>query len=67
MRNFLLLLFFGCSLTITSQQKSNFWNNVSFGGAFTLGFGTQTTIEITPSAIYEFQNGFSLGTGLTYI
>ncbi len=67
MRKFLLLLFLGCSLTIASQQKSDFWNNVRFGGAFTLGFGTQTTIGITPSAIYEFQNGFSLGTGLTYI
>ena len=60
---FLLLL----SINSFSQQKSEFWKNVRFGGGFTLGFGTQTTIGIAPSAVYDFNNGFSLGTGLTYI
>ncbi|PQJ82088.1 hypothetical protein [Polaribacter glomeratus] len=67
MKKFIVFLFLSCSLTIAAQQKSNFWDNVRFGGAFTLGFGTQTTIGISPSAIYDFQNGFALGTGLTYI
>lgn len=67
MKKFVAFLFISCSLTIAAQQKTNFWDNVRFGGAFTLGFGTQTTIGVSPSAIYEFQNGFALGTGLTYI
>ena len=49
-----MLLFLGCSLTIASQQKHDFWNNVGFGDAFTLSFGAQTASGITPSAIYEF-------------
>ena len=32
-----------------------------------MSFGNQTTIGISPSAIYAFDNGFSLGTGVTYI
>ncbi|MFK8061335.1 MAG: hypothetical protein AB8B78_14765 [Polaribacter sp.] len=67
MKKFFLFLFLSCSLTTFSQQKSDFWDNVRFGGGFTLGFGSQTTIGISPSAVYDFNNGFSLGTGLTYI
>lgn len=51
----------------TFSQKSDFWENVQFGGGFTLGLGTQTTIGISPSAIYNFDNGFSLGAGLGYL
>lgn len=32
-----------------------------------MSFGSQTTIGISPSAIYNFDNGFALGTGLTYV
>lgn len=67
MKIFFILVAFSLSLTTVSQQKSDFWKNVRYGGGFTLGFGTQTTIGITPSAVYDFNNGFSLGTGLTYI
>ncbi|PWG04819.1 hypothetical protein [Polaribacter aquimarinus] len=67
MKFFFILVAFSLSLTTVSQQKSDFWKNVRYGGGFTLGFGTQTTIGITPSAVYDFNNGFSLGTGLTYI
>ena len=66
MKKKLLLLCIGISF-ISFSQKSDFWDNVQFGGGFTLGFGTQTTIGISPSAIYNFDNEFSLGTGLTYI
>lgn len=67
MKKFCLFLFLSLSISVVSQQKSDFWDNVQFGGGFTLGFGSQTTIGISPSAIYNFDNGFSLGTGLTYI
>ena len=67
MKKFCLFLFVSLSISVVSQQKSDFWDNVQFGGGFTLGFGSQTTIGISPSAIYNFDNGFSLGTGLTYI
>jgi len=55
------------SLSVFSQQKSNFWENVSYGGGFTVGLGGQTTIAISPSAIYNFDNGFALGAGLGYL
>ena len=67
MKKLFLLLLLSSSLAIVSQQKTDFWDNVRFGGGFTLGFGSQTTIGISPSAVYDFRNGFSLGTGLTYI
>lgn len=67
MKKLFLLLFFTFSFTIVAQQKSDFWDNVRFGGGFSLGFGAQTTIAISPSAVYGFDNGFSLGAGLTYI
>ena len=52
---------------ISFSQKSDFWDNVQFGGGFTLGFGNQTTLGISPSAIYNFENGFALGAGLGYL
>ena len=55
------------SLTSYSQ-RGNFWDNVRYGGGFTLGFGNnQTTIGISPSAIYDFDNGFALGAGVGYL
>ncbi|WP_159948367.1 hypothetical protein [Polaribacter septentrionalilitoris] len=67
MKKIFILLCISFSLTIVSQQKSDFWENVRFGGGFTLGFGSQTTIGISPSAVYDFKNGFSLGAGVNYI
>ena len=67
MKKIFLFLCISFSLTIVSQQKSDFWENVRYGGGFTLGFGSQTTIGISPSAVYDFKNGFSLGAGLNYI
>ena len=67
MKKILLILVFSCSFTLVAQQKSDFWDNVRFGGGFSLSFGNQTTIGISPSAVYDFNNGFSLGTGFTYI
>ena len=68
MKKHLLFLALTVSLTIFSQQKkSDFWDNVQFGGGFTVGFGAQTTVGISPSAIYNFDNNFSLGVGLMYL
>jgi long-subunit fatty acid transport protein len=47
-------------------SKNDFWKNVRFGGGLSLGFGSQTTIGVAPSAIYDFDNGFSLGAGFNY-
>ena len=68
MKNLVLLLFLSLSLSVFSQQKkSDFWKNVRYGGGFSLGFGTRTTIGISPSAVYDFKSGFSLGAGLNYV
>jgi hypothetical protein len=67
MKKIVFILFLGFSLTSFSQQSLDFWDNVRFGGGFTLGFGSQTTIGISPNAIYDFSNGFSLGVGANYL
>ncbi len=67
MKKFFFIIIISLSINSFSQQKTNFWKNVRFGGGFSLAFGTQTTIGISPSAVYDFNNGFSLGTGLNYI
>jgi hypothetical protein len=66
MKKIFLLLSICFSLSIFSQ-KSDFWDNVQFGGGFSLGIGNQTNIGISPSAIYNFNNGFALGAGLGYM
>ncbi|CAL2087635.1 hypothetical protein [Tenacibaculum sp. 190524A02b] len=57
---------FGCA-SLTAQE-SNFWNKVRFGGGFGLGFGNNnTTVAISPSAVYDFNEQFSLGLGVGYL
>ena len=67
MKKYFLILFLCYSFTMISQEKTDFWDHVRYGGGVSMSFGNQTTIGISPSAIYSFDNGFSLGTGLTYI
>lgn len=44
-----------------------FWEHVQVGGAFGLSIGNDyTDITIAPSAIYNFNDHFALGTGLQY-
>ena len=44
-----------------TNTASDFWSNVRFGGGFGLNFGNNlTTINITPTAIYDFNEKFSL-------
>jgi len=81
MKKILLTLTFLTSFLVSAQDdptqqddimhiptKTSFWNNVRFGGGLGLGFGNNsTTINISPSAIYDFQNGFALGAGVGYL
>jgi long-subunit fatty acid transport protein len=48
-----------------SEQKSEFWKNVQFGGGLGLSVGSGfTDITIAPSAIYNFNDYVSLGLGV---
>ncbi|XMO88225.1 alpha-ketoglutarate decarboxylase [Algibacter sp. AS12] len=61
---FTILLF--CSLNVNAQDTpSDFWDHVRFGGGLGLNFGDGFfSATVAPSAIYEFDNNFSLGLGL---
>lgn len=53
---------------VLTVPKKSFWDNVRFGGGIGLGFGSNsTTINISPSAIYDFENGFALGVSVGYL
>lgn len=75
MKKILLFFFLTTSLLSYTQtdstqvyQKTNFWDNVRFGGGLGLSFGNNiTVINVSPSAIYDFQNNFALGIGLGYL
>ncbi len=70
----LLLVLSGISQTVLSQENQlpraktdGFWDHVQFGGGFGLAIGNgYTDITIAPSAIYNFNEYFALGTGLQY-
>ena len=55
------------AVTFAQQQpKNDFWENVQFGGGFGLSVGSGfTNISIAPSAIYNFNEMFAAGVGLT--
>lgn len=65
-----ILLFFNTSFsqeTVQQNPENNFWKNVQFGGGLGLGFGSgYTDVTIAPTAIYNFNEYFALGTGLQY-
>jgi hypothetical protein len=73
-KNGFLLLFMVFTFSIYGQQnnmpkaKTNaFWERVNFGGGFGLSIGNNfTNITVAPSAIYNFNDYFALGTGLQY-
>ena len=53
--------------TTPTKSSSNFWQKVQFGGGLGLGFGNGfTDITVAPSAIYNFNDYVSLGTGLQF-
>jgi hypothetical protein len=68
---FTLLLF--CVVGFSQEKpsvntgKSDFWDRVQFGGGLGLAIGNDfTDITVAPSAIYNFNEQFALGTGLQY-
>jgi hypothetical protein len=67
-KNYLLSLFFlflgYLSFAQSQQPKSDFWNNVRFGGG--IGFNLSNggfNGSISPSAIYQFNEVFAAGIG----
>jgi long-subunit fatty acid transport protein len=51
----------------SNNPKSDFWENVQFGGGLGLNFGgNYTDITVAPSAIYNFNQYISAGVGLQY-
>ncbi|MFM9826800.1 hypothetical protein [Flavobacterium sp.] len=71
---FLTLTTLVCNQTMKSQNLNNqkvkpnhFWEKVQFGGGLGLGFGTGfTNISLSPTAIYNINDYFSLGAGVQY-
>jgi hypothetical protein len=54
-------------LAPSQKQHNPFWENVSFGGGLGLNFGNGFFYgSISPSAIYNFNQYFSAGLGLSY-
>lgn len=48
-------------------MKSDFWNNVRFGGGLGVGFGNGfTDVSVSPSAIYQFNEKFATGAGVQF-
>ena len=70
---YFILLFFNCLVfsSVKAQENrqngpSDFWQNVSFGGGIGLSFGDNFfSGTLAPSAIYQFNEQFALGLGLT--
>ena len=50
-----------------NKNKSNFWENVRIGGNLGLSFGNITTVNVSPTAVYDFNEKFSLGASVGYI
>ncbi len=66
-----LAVFLFITPVVFSQKKAipttqtDFWKHVQFGGGFGLNIGNGVTnISFSPSAIYNFNEYFSAGTGL---
>jgi hypothetical protein len=71
---FVLLFILSISQTILSQERpmlkaktNDFWEHVQIGGGFGVSVSNDyTDITIAPSAIYNFNQYFALGTGFQY-
>ncbi len=48
------------------KEKSEFWKKVRFGGGINVGFGNATIIGVSPEAIYQVNEKFSVGAGVGY-
>lgn len=66
-KSLLLFLFVFCLMSLNAQidNRSNFWDNVRFGGGVGLNFGNGFfTGSLAPAAIYDFNPYVSAGVGL---
>lgn len=70
MKRYLILIFILMGLITHGQNrqiKSDFWNNIQFGGGIGLGFTNGGfNGSISPSAIYHYNNQFATGVGLNF-
>ncbi|MBQ4818809.1 alpha-ketoglutarate decarboxylase [Aquimarina sp. MMG016] len=63
----ILVAFIMFSLLKIEAQEENFWSHVRFGGNIGIGFSGNTfSGVIAPSAIYDFNNQFSMGLGVNF-
>ncbi|MEN9335873.1 MAG: hypothetical protein RLZZ500_860 [Bacteroidota bacterium] len=63
----LLLLCLSFSVNAQDVKKSDFWDQVQFGGSFGLAIGNGfTNVVVAPSAIYNFNDYVATGVGLQY-
>lgn len=63
----LVISFSCCGQSNQSSQRGDFWQNVRFGGGIGLSFANNIfSATVAPSAIYDFNTQFSVGTALSY-
>ena len=68
----LIILFAFANISLFAQSKpapaqDDFWKNVRFGGGLTLNFGSGfTNIGVSPTAIYNVNEYFSIGPSLQF-
>ncbi len=66
-RYLVLVLFILLLFEKSYSQDENFWSHVKFGGNIGIGFSNDTfSGVIAPSAIYDFNDWFSMGLGLNF-
>ncbi|WP_369047790.1 hypothetical protein [Tenacibaculum sp. UWU-22] len=65
---FIIIFIFVSSMIFSQSDDNKFLDNVRFGGGLGFGFGSNnTTISLTPVAVYDFNEEFSLGASLGYM
>ncbi|WP_233884981.1 hypothetical protein [Tenacibaculum piscium] len=67
MKKIITIALFLFAMTSFSQEDS-FWDTVRFGGSFDLSLGgNNTSVGVSPSAVYDFNEEFSIGGSLGYL
>ncbi len=69
MKNLLTFCLLTLSISIFSQSnEDSFLSKVRFGGGFGFSFGSNnTSISVSPTAVYDFNEEFSIGATLGYL
>ncbi|MEX6625411.1 hypothetical protein PG913_07340 [Tenacibaculum pacificus] len=67
MKKIITLCLFLCS-AFSFAQESNLLGNIRLGGSFGFSLGeNSTTLSITPSLVYDFNEEFSIGGSIGYL